>query len=175
MYEIKKHGMALFRIRVRLPLLSYRLIGITRVSDPVVVCRMGGFTLLMFFIRFFVFDLRESPKFLMGRGRDAEAVESIHAVAKYNGVESTLVLEDLTKIDTAESRAHYTTVGAAVERNLERFKLNHIRALFATKELVFSTSLVMALWALIVSCLFSLAIVGWEVLILMRILDFFRD
>lgn len=154
MYEIKEYGMALFRIRVRLPLLSYWLIGITKVSNSLVTRRMGGFTILMFLLRFFVFDLRESPKFLMGRGRDAEAVESIHAVAKYNGVESTLVLEDLTKIDIAESRAHYTTVGAAVERNLEKFKLNHIRALFATKELVFSTSLVMALWALIVSGLF---------------------
>lgn len=169
MYEIKKYGMALFRIRVRLPLLSYRLIGITRVSDLVVVCRMGGFTLLMFLLRFLVFDLRESPKFLMGRGRDAEAVESIHAVAKYNGVESTLVLEDLTKIDTDESRAQYTTINAAVERNLEKFKLNHIRALFATKELVFSTSLVMALWALIVSYLFSPGLGG--ILILTKIPD----
>lgn len=114
----------------------------------------------MFLLRFFVFDLRESPKFLMGRGRDAEAVESIHAVAKYNGVESTLTLEDLTKIDTEESRTRYTTVGAAVERNLEKFKLDHIRALFATKELVFSTSLVVALWALIVSYLFPYGRLG---------------
>lgn len=113
---------------------------------------MGGFTLIMFLLRFVAFDLHESPKFLMGRGRDSQAVESIHAVAKYNGVESTLVVEDLTKVDTdATNNARYTTVSAAVERNLERFKFDHIRALFATKELVFSTSLVISLWALIVS------------------------
>lgn len=113
---------------------------------------MGGFTIAMFLLRFLVFDMHESPKFLMGRGKDAQAVESIHAVAKYNNVPSTLVLEDLTRID-AGNGAHYTTIGAAVERNLERFKLDHVRALFATKELVFSTTLVMALWALIVSLL----------------------
>lgn len=119
---------------------------------------MGGFTLLMFGLRFFAFDLHESPKFLMGRGRDSQAVESIHAVAKYNGVESTLVVEDLAKIDrdanSGTNNARYTTVSAAVERNLERFKFDHIRALFATKELVFSTSLIISLWALIVSTSF---------------------
>lgn len=108
----------------------------------------------MFLLRFLVFDLHESPKFLMGRGRDVQAVASIHAVAKYNGVPSTLVVEDLTKIDNADGEdARYTTVGAAVERNLEKFKMGHIRALFATKELVFSTTLVMTLWALIVGFL----------------------
>lgn len=109
----------------------------------------------MFLLRFLVFDLHESPKFLMGRGRDVQAVASIHAVAKYNGVPSTLVVEDLSKIDNADGGedAHYTTVGAAVERNLEKFKLGHIRALFATKELVFSTTLVMTLWALVVGFL----------------------
>lgn len=110
----------------------------------------------MFLLRFLVFDLHESPKFLMGRGRDVQAVASIHAVAKYNGVPSTLVVEDLSKIDNAGGGgedARYTTVGAAVERNLEKFKLGHIRALFATKELVFSTTLVMTLWALVVGFL----------------------
>ena len=33
--------------------------------------RMGGLTLLMFILRFFVFHLYESPKFLMGRGKNA--------------------------------------------------------------------------------------------------------
>lgn len=29
---------------------------------------MGGFTMFMFIIRFFVFELYEAPKWLMGRG-----------------------------------------------------------------------------------------------------------
>lgn len=117
--------------------------------------RMGGFTLVMFLIRFFVFELHESPKFLMSRGKDAEAVKSIHAVAKYNKVVSTLTVEHLARIDAkAENSANrrgprYAIIGAAVERNLQRFNLEHIRSLFTTPRLAFSTSLVIVLWGII--------------------------
>jgi hypothetical protein len=42
---------------------------------------MGGFMLVLSVIRIFIFHLYESPKFLMGRGRDAEAVQVVHKVA----------------------------------------------------------------------------------------------
>ena len=51
--------------------------------------------LFCFVLRFFVFHLYESPKYLMGRGRDAEAVEVIHKIAAYNGRTSSLTLEML--------------------------------------------------------------------------------
>lgn len=116
---------------------------------------MGAFTLVMFVIRFFVFKLHESPKFLMSRGKDAEAVKSIHAVARYNKVISTLTVEHLTRIDAEADRSAntktpgYATIGAAVGRNLKRFDLEHIRSLFVTPRLAFSTSLVIVLWGLI--------------------------
>ncbi|KAI5843789.1 MFS general substrate transporter [Morchella snyderi] len=119
------------------------------------VFTMGAFTLVMFVIRFFVFKLHESPKFLMSRGKDAEAVKSIHAVARYNKVISTLTVEHLTRIDAEADRSAntktpgYATIGAAVERNLKRFDLEHIRSLFVTPRLAFSTSLVIVLWGLI--------------------------
>ena len=50
--------------------------------------------LFFFFIRFFVFDLYESPKYLMGRGKEELAVEIVHKVAEYNGKTSNLTLED---------------------------------------------------------------------------------
>lgn len=116
---------------------------------------MGSFTLIMFILRFFVFDLHESPKFLMGRGNDMGAVRSIHAVAEYNNVVSTLSIEHLTRIDAEANDladvggARYATLTAAVERNLQRFNLEHIRSLFSTPKLAFSTSLVIVLWGLI--------------------------
>jgi MFS family permease len=39
---------------------------------------MGGVALLMFLIRFLAFTVYESPKFLMGKGRDEEAVRVVH-------------------------------------------------------------------------------------------------
>lgn len=54
---------------------------------------------LLWILRFFVFTLYESPKYLMGRGRDAEAVEVLHKVARYNGMESSLKIEHLQAVD----------------------------------------------------------------------------
>lgn len=62
---------------------------------------MGGIMFVMFFLRFFVFKLYESPKYLMGRGRDEEAVRAVHLVAAYNGKTSSLRLEHLQEIDAA--------------------------------------------------------------------------
>ena len=44
--------------------------------------------MILWFIRFFFFKLHESPKYLMGRGRDQDAVAVVHAIARYNGVHS---------------------------------------------------------------------------------------
>ena len=51
--------------------------------------------LVLWVIRFFVFTLHESPKYLMGRGRLDEAVAVVHAVAKYNGRETDLTVDQL--------------------------------------------------------------------------------
>ena len=51
---------------------------------------LGGLMIVLFIIRFFVFHLYESPKYLMGRGRDEEAVKVIHQIAQYNGKKSSL-------------------------------------------------------------------------------------
>lgn len=54
---------------------------------------IGGICIFIFFLRFVVFRFRESPKFLLYRGRDAKAVEVLHKIAKFNGRESTVTLE----------------------------------------------------------------------------------
>lgn len=49
---------------------------------------MGGISLIEFVIRFVAFTVYESPKYLMGKGRDADAVRVVHEVARRNGKES---------------------------------------------------------------------------------------
>ncbi|PBK66828.1 MFS general substrate transporter [Armillaria solidipes] len=116
---------------------------------------MGGLSMLLWGVRFFIFELYESPKFLMGRGRDAEAVEAVHKVAKYNGKESTLTLEDLRNIGgekenpDSESVVMDTSVRAVLRRNLSELSGDHVRPLFASAKLAWSTSLIIVLWALI--------------------------
>ncbi|KAF2006930.1 MFS general substrate transporter [Amniculicola lignicola CBS 123094] len=112
---------------------------------------MGGVALIMFGIRFLLFTIYESPKYLMGKGQDAEAVKIVHEVARRNGKTSPLTLEDLELCNilgnpSPPARSHAT---AAIRRNLEKVDLSHIKPLFATKKLAFSTSLITLIWAFI--------------------------
>ena len=114
---------------------------------------MGGVALLMFLVRFVCFTIYESPKFLMGKGRDAEAVKIVHEVARRNGKTSTLTLEELELCNElapagsiSQPQSH---TQAALKRNLEKIDTRHIKALFATRKLAFSTSLITLVWAFI--------------------------
>lgn len=112
---------------------------------------VGGLTLVMFAIRFFAFTIFESPKYLMGRGKDEEAVRIVHEVARRNGAESWLTVEHLKACEPEGYERHASataTAGNAVKRKLATFKLTHIRALFATKKLGYSTGALMLVWAL---------------------------
>jgi len=108
--------------------------------------------MLLWVIRFFVFNLYESPKYLMGRGRDEQAVEVVHKVASYNGKTSSLTLEDLRGAgklaDTAvdDDVTMDTSVLAAVRRNMRMFSSSHFRSLFATPKMAWSTTILIILW-----------------------------
>lgn len=109
--------------------------------------------LVLFFLRFFAFHLYESPKYLMGRGRDAEAVEVVHKVAAYNGKASGLtlqMLQDVERVVADEEKGEKvimdTSAKAAIARKLRGFNGDHVRTLFATKKLAYSTSLLIILW-----------------------------
>ncbi|KAJ7662191.1 MFS general substrate transporter [Mycena polygramma] len=110
---------------------------------------MGGLMMFLWAIRFFVFKLYESSKYLMGTGRDEEAVEVVHKVAAYNGKTSNLTLEDLRSQDKIGEGQVDTSVGAVVQRKLSVFSGNHVKPLFATRKLAYSTSLLIILWAFI--------------------------
>ncbi|KAI0715628.1 MFS general substrate transporter [Cerioporus squamosus] len=118
---------------------------------------MGGLMMLMFVLRFFVFHMYESPKYLMGRGRDAEAVEIVHKVARYNGRTSTLTLEMLQDVEKTHGSSNGvdekpvldTSAKAAVLRKLNMFSGGHVKSLFASRKLAYSTTLLIILWAFI--------------------------
>ncbi|CBX94127.1 hypothetical protein IAQ61_003997 [Plenodomus lingam] len=66
---------------------------------------LGCMTLTVFFLRYFVFTFHESPKFLLSRGREAEAIEVLHKIAKFNRVAlPTLTMEMFAAIDEADSQ-----------------------------------------------------------------------
>lgn len=83
------------------------------------VFAIGIVTLAMFGLRFWVFNLFESPKYLLSRGRQAEAVAVVHGIAYRNGVKTWLTDEILDEVvgeeddDGARRGAvsHQTTMG----------------------------------------------------------------
>ncbi|GAP85490.1 putative membrane transporter [Rosellinia necatrix] len=108
---------------------------------------VGGLTLIMFIIRFVAFKIFESPKYLMGKGKDEEAVRIVHEVARRNNTQSWLTIEHL-KACELEGHVQQTTASDAVKRKLEAVNLSHIRALFKTRKLGYSTGALMLVWAL---------------------------
>lgn len=108
---------------------------------------MGSIAMIMFFLRFLCFTLFESPKYLMGRGRDAKAISVVHEVAKRNKKTSQMTLADLQVFDQEGHQG--TDASAVLARKLEKINLTHVRALFATKKLAYSTTLIMLVWAFI--------------------------
>lgn len=67
---------------------------------------LGSITLLVFFLRFVVFQFQESPKFLVYRGRDERAVQVLRNVAKMNGKTSSLALETLEALESERGFLH---------------------------------------------------------------------
>ena len=108
---------------------------------------MGLVAMLMFVLRFLCFTLYESPKYLMGRGKDEQAVHIVHEVAKRNRKTSSLTIADLERHNQQGQLG--TDATAALRRKLEKLNFTHVRALFATPRLAWSTSLIMLIWAFI--------------------------
>ena len=112
------------------------------------VFTLGGVMLLLAFGRLFAFPLYESPRYLLGRGRDAEAVAAVREIARYNGTETSLTVEDL------EEAAH----SGGQKESAEKWRVlsegsvwtgKHVRALFAKKKMAWSTSLLILIWGML--------------------------
>ena len=86
----------------------------------------------------------------MGRGKDAAAIKTVHKVAQYNGVKRNLMVEELEwagRYDgEIEGAGVDTSVLGAIRRQMSKFSRDHVRALFMTKKLVWSTSVLIVLW-----------------------------
>ncbi|KAL9600814.1 MAG: hypothetical protein Q9219_002952 [cf. Caloplaca sp. 3 TL-2023] len=112
---------------------------------------LGAITFVMFMCRFFLFHLYESPKFLLSRGRQAEAVATVHGIA-YKNKRTTWLSEDiLNEIGGAVvvEEKHKLSVSEIMKRNLEKFSTQRIKPLFATRKLGLMTCLIWFCWTTI--------------------------
>lgn len=97
---------------------------------------------VMSIARITVIRLKETPKYLLGEGKDAEVVEGFHAMAtKYNRP-CSITLEMLDACGPIHG-AHGKTKLSTGELTV------HFRGLFATKAIGLSTCLIWLSWTLI--------------------------
>ena len=124
---------------------------------------LGGICITIFFLRFVVFRFRESPKFLLYRGRDDKAVEVLHQIAKFNGRESTVTLEVFEALNgeatsTGSADSDRPMLGASAKKLKENWgtrinvELQRYKILFSTFTMARLTILV---WITYVRSYFS--------------------
>lgn len=109
---------------------------------------MGAITFFMFVCRFFLFHLFESPKFLLSRGRQAEAVATVHGIAYMNKRQTWLSEEVLNAIggDPDVTTDHKLSTGQIIGNFFSKFSTQRIGPLFAGKKLAVTTVLIWFCW-----------------------------
>ena len=111
----------------------------------------GGITLVMFLLRL-CFRVYETPKFLLGKGMDQQAVDVVHKIAKRNGTSTWLTVSHFEAIDAELNAAKESSSHPGDERQnvvssrMEKFTPGKVRALFSTPQLALSTALMIFLW-----------------------------
>lgn len=97
--------------------------------------------------RIFIIRLRETPKYLLTNGRDAEVVEILQGLAKSHNKSCSLTLEQL---EACGELMGSENMGGGWKSKLNiRELLVHVRGLFLTKKMGISTGLIWFSWSLI--------------------------
>ncbi|GAA5824280.1 hypothetical protein JCM3770_000921 [Rhodotorula araucariae] len=141
----------------------------------------GFMTLGIFVLRFVVFTFHESPKFLLSKGRDEEAVNVIYKIAKFNKApQPQLTIDDFRLLDKdftdresvtsdeplVEPPRHLTTKQLTKKRLAQltgQFK--HLKGFFSTKRMIW---LSVTLWIAYMSLFFSFSIAGGYLPLILR-------
>ncbi|KAI0442441.1 sugar transporter [Xylaria telfairii] len=114
------------------------------------IATIGIVTFVMFIIRFGLFHLFESPKYLLSQGRQSEAVAVVHGIAYRNNKKTWLTEEVLDAVvDTEDTERAPVRVSArsVLKQNLSSFSLSHIQPLFQNRKLGLTTALIWFCWA----------------------------
>lgn len=102
---------------------------------------LGSITLIIFFLRYFVFRFYESPKFLLSVGKEIEAIEVLHKIARFNKAPAPLLtLAHFAAIDggTSQSSVQATDTITKAQRTKRALKaagrsVSNLKALFTNK------------------------------------------
>lgn len=121
------------------------------------IVSIGIVTFAMFVIRFFIFRLFESPKFLLSKGRQDEAVAVVHGIAYRNQTKTWLTSELLDLVaanddagpepEALGSHLPILSGSSALSNKLKSFSGERLKPLFQNKTLGWATGLIWFCWA----------------------------
>ncbi|KAI9761501.1 MAG: hypothetical protein M4579_001011 [Chaenotheca gracillima] len=103
---------------------------------------LGTLVFVMSMLRFFVIHLKETPKYLLGQGKDGEVVETLQYIAKEYGRHCSLDADQLRRCGRLRSNKMQKSVWMGELRS-------HLQGLFLTREIARSTLLIWSSWILI--------------------------
>lgn len=86
-----------------------RLTPCLRAPRRYLMITLGAIAIAFGLIRILAFKIPESPRYLLSKGRDADAVEAVNYIARFNNKPETLSLDMLQNIDAQLSRGTGTT------------------------------------------------------------------
>ncbi|KXS96862.1 hypothetical protein AC578_7418 [Pseudocercospora eumusae] len=109
----------------------------------------GALVLVMSLARVTIIRLRETPKFLVGEGRDAEVVETLQFIAKKYNRPCDLTLERMEACGVTGGERRGSVSAHASKRFSFAEVGMHLKGLFVTKKLGLSTVLIWWSWLLI--------------------------
>lgn len=116
---------------------------------------LGALSLAFTVIRIFIFKLPETPRYLLSKGKDQAAVDSVNYVARQNGKPEPLTIGMFQEIDarlgiTNESNTAAQGPGLTtkeiIKENMKDFRSTHYQALFATRKLGIHTGIIWLIW-----------------------------
>ena len=108
-------------------------------------CFITGALVLFLWALRFTMPLLESPRYLVGKGKDEEAVRVVHKLARYNGKTSDLTLEQLLVAGGEKLVAGEGGVVPSPGKGVLPYVsvgFRHLKGLFATKKMALSTILI---------------------------------
>nr|XP_036582052.1 hexose transporter [Colletotrichum truncatum]KAF6790609.1 hexose transporter [Colletotrichum truncatum] len=124
---------------------------------------LGGIAIAFGLIRILLFKIPESPRFLISKGRDAEAVEAVNYIARYNGRPETLTLDMLQEVDRRCNGVSETDATMPVDpdvvpttsklsymeilkESFQDYNADNYKKLFAGRKMAQHTSVTFLIW-----------------------------
>lgn len=115
---------------------------------------LGAMAICFGLIRVFIFKIPESPRYLLSRGRDQEAVDAVNFIARFNGKPESLTLDMLQAIDhqlgnavaigTTEVPAQSVT--DRIKESFADYGTSSYKSLFAGRKLAQHTIVLLLIW-----------------------------